>query len=370
MLFWLLILAFVISVIITKRFSAQVTVARIIAALFISGLTSAIWYINQLHSRSHLNLIWQVITPTFYFLCFAFPVLFLLLYIILMLPKSFSKAKRRRSIFAIFFSIIMLTVTVDLIFMGFDAYFIEPNWIEVTHTIIKTPKWDKGARPLKIIQLSDLHIEKLGYREKNAINIVKNLKPDIIVLTGDYKNFDKGIPAVRQFMKSMNARYGVYAVDGNWTPMPSAAKLVTGTGVRMLNYNSAYIKTASGKLRLIGVPWHEYKLRYPHIPMKNLKPDEYVILLCHMPGISLHTPPGIDLILAGHTHGGQVRLPYLESTLYLNRINRHNQSGLSRLNNGTYLYVNRGIGMEGGWAPRIRFRCRPEISVITIRPEK
>ncbi|MHB0999503.1 MAG: metallophosphoesterase [Armatimonadota bacterium] len=311
---------------------------------------------------------WRVIEPMVELLCFVLPLLFLLFYVILMFPKNTGKSNRRSNVNGRLLSIVMLTAAFDLLLMGTYAYLIEPNWLEVTQTDITTSKWRQDTKPLKIVQLSDLHIEKFGYREKRTISMVNNLKPDIIVLTGDYKNFDKGVSAVRLFFQSLNAKFGVYAVDGNWTPMPSVEKLTSGTGVSLLNYDNIDVDTDSGRLRLIGIPWHEARWHKPHIPLKRVRQDEYVILLCHMPNIARNTPDAIDLVLSGHTHGGQVRIPFVESIIDMPNIHKNRLAGLIKLDNGKLMYVTRGIGMEGGWAPRIRFRCRPEISVITISP--
>jgi uncharacterized protein len=77
----------------------------------------------------------------------------------------------------------------------------------------------------------------------------------------------------------------------------------------------------------------------------------------------------VDLLLAGHTHGGQIRIPGLGPLVTFANIKRKSAAGLSRLNGGGYMYVNRGLGMEGGKAPRIRLFCRPEVSVITVKPQ-
>ena len=89
--------------------------------------------------------------------------------------------------------------------------------------------------------------------------------------------------------------------------------------------------------------------------------------MSHMPESAQYAGPGVDLVLAGHTHGGQVRIPGIGPVITMSRIPRNQAAGLTKLPSGVLLYVNRGIGMEGGSAPRIRFLCRPEIAVFTIR---
>ncbi|MHB1457695.1 MAG: metallophosphoesterase [Armatimonadota bacterium] len=368
MLLIIFILALIASLVITARFKYQVTPTRLIISLVLSGIASIIWYIRELANRSEMDLKWQVIGPTFQLVCFVFPLLFLAIFTILLLVKPKSVSKRKPNKAGTLFAFLMLFFTFGFMLIGIDSNFIEPNWIEVTHTSIKTSKWKKDAPPLKIVQLSDLHIERLGYRENRAISIVKELKPDIILLTGDYSDEGDATTLVQKFIGSLHAKYGVFAVDGNWTPLPSAEMLVEGTGARMLDNESVRIETGSGIMRLIGIRWSEGKSENPDIPMRGVgKRDEFSVLMCHLPDISFHSPRGIDLIVAGHTHGGQVRIPFLEATPEVTRLQRNRLAGLMELSNGTRMYINRGLGMEGGPAPRIRFRCRPEISVITIR---
>lgn len=370
MLFLLLlifILALIASIIITRHFTYQITFMRLAASLVLSGIISAIWYMQQLVIRSDMSLKWQVIGPTFQLVCFVFPLLFLAIFTILLfiVHRDISRVKRNKT--GVISAFLMFVITTALMLIGIDANFIEPNWIEVTYTTIKTGKWKKDAPPLRIVQLSDLHIDGLRYRENRAIGIVRELKPDVIMLTGDYKNRTRAIPDVQKFIGSLHAKYGTYAVDGNWTPLPSARKLVEGTDAVMLDGESMKISTRSGTMRIIGIRWDEGKREHPSIPMQGVgSRDEFSVLMCHLPDIAFHSPPGIDLILAGHTHGGQVRIPFLESSAEVTRLQRNRLAGLMELDNGTKMYINRGLGMEGDPAPRIRFRCRPEISVITI----
>ena len=367
MLFIIFIVAIIAAIKITNRFTYQITVKRLIASLALSGVISIIWYSQQLLNRSDMGLKWQVIGPTFQLICFIFPLFFLSIFSILLFIKPKIAARRKMNRPGIIFSFLMFFFTIESMMFGFYAHYIEPNWIEVTHTSIKTSKWEKSAQSLKIVQLSDLHIEKLGYRENRAIEIIRELKPDIIVLTGDYGNRTNAIPRVQTFFGSLSAKYGVYTVDGNWTPLPSAKVLVEGTDVVMLDNENMKIKTNSGILRLIGLRWGGGRSDNPNIPMAGVgNHDEFSILMCHLPDIMFHSPPGIDLILAGHTHGGQVRIPFLEGSAEVTRLQRNRLAGLMELSDGTRMYINRGLGMEGGPAPRIRFRCRPEISVITI----
>jgi predicted MPP superfamily phosphohydrolase len=94
---------------------------------------------------------------------------------------------------------------------------------------------------------------------------------------------------------------------------------------------------------------------------------EFHIVLGHAPDFALGNVQG-DLFVAGHTHGGQVRLPIIGPIITFSRVPRHMAAGVTELAGGRTLVVSRGTGMERGYAPRMRFLCRPELVVIEIAP--
>jgi uncharacterized protein len=101
--------------------------------------------------------------------------------------------------------------------------------------------------------------------------------------------------------------------------------------------------------------------------MKEVPPDAYSIFVYHYPDEIYAVAGKVDLYCAGHTHGGQVALPLYGALLTLSRFGKRFEAGLYEVD-GTQLYVNRGIGMEGSGAPRVRFFARPEITVYEIGP--
>jgi predicted MPP superfamily phosphohydrolase len=103
--------------------------------------------------------------------------------------------------------------------------------------------------------------------------------------------------------------------------------------------------------------------------LNSVPSDAFKLVLYHYPDLikevaALH----VDLYCAGHTHGGQVALPFYGALITLSKYGKKYEAGLYR-EGQTLLYVNRGIGMEGGPAPRVRFCARPEVTVIEISPE-
>lgn len=127
-------------------------------------------------------------------------------------------------------------------------------------------------------------------------------------------------------------------------------------------------KTLAGdvEVQLVGAAWGRTDAL--HTAVDALRPDRLTILLYHMPDEMESIPPGkVDLYLAGHTHGGQVALPLYGAMLTLSRLGKRFEGGMYRVGD-TWLNVSRGIGMEGGRVPRVRFCSRPEVVLIEIHP--
>jgi predicted MPP superfamily phosphohydrolase len=239
---------------------------------------------------------------------------------------------------------------------------IEPHWLETTYTTIKT---SKIRLPVRIVVVADIQTTQLGNYEKRVLRKAVAMKPDIILFTGDYLQADKdyGIKA-KEFNDYLNkirlkAILGVYAVAGNnessdWRELFKGLGVKGDSGIR--NYKAGEITITTGD----AVGWSTPQINRTAV-------GGYRIVLAHFPDIAL-TNVKADLIVAGHTHGGQVRLPFIGPVFNHSKIPLRWTSGLNTLPNGNLLYVSRGIGMERGWAPRIRFNCRPELAVIDLVP--
>lgn len=368
MVFVIILLALVSAAIMSRRLCIGSTASRIygslLGSLVMSVSATAFWCIRKLVGTPNTNL-WRLIAVSFHALCFTFPLLFIGIYVILVYGRRRPKC-RHAGVVPLLFSTVLLSGAVGLLISGIYALKIEPNWVQVTHTTIRTGKLKASAPPLRIVQLSDLHIDQWGYRENRTLGLVSRLKPDLILLTGDYTNFAARYPEVRRFMKGLHARYGVYAIHGNWNPAPDVDKCLEGTGVQVIEYKHELLQTDSGPIMLAGIPWFAWG-DSSHVLSGVRLSDAFVILMSHMPEGADFAPSGVDLVLAGHTHGGQVRIPGIGPVITLSQVRRDRAAGLSKLPNGILLYVNRGIGMEGGGAPRIRFLCRPEVAVFTVR---
>ena len=243
------------------------------------------------------------------------------------------------------------------------ARLVEPYWPEVTHARVESAKL---SRPIRIAHISDVHSDPVARLEPRLPDLIAAERPDVIVFTGDAINSPDGAANFRTLMKRLAAIAPTYAVRGNWDVWYwSGIDLFGGTGVTELSGTAVQLP-GRADVWIAGVPVGELDA----VPgMLDAIPRGAVSLfLYHYPDeIEDVARRGVDLYLAGHTHGGQVALPLYGALVTLSRHGKRFESGLYRVG-GTALYVNRGIGMEGGSAPRVRFMARPEVTIIELEP--
>jgi len=245
------------------------------------------------------------------------------------------------------------------------GYFIEPKWIEVKTVEIPTSKLKQTG--IRLVQFSDLHCTGKAANEKKLVEMINGLKPDIVVFTGDTINTRRALPLFKETLKSIYAPLGKFAVRGNfdvdyWPPVD----FFTGTGFIELNGNSVEIGKNGEKFQITGVSCEKEDEIGP--VLKNIPADRFSIFLHHFPDlIEDLNGQNVDLYLAGHTHGGQIALPFYGAIITLSQFGKKYESGEYKVGS-TILYVNRGIGMDKFPAPRVRFFARPEITVFEIHP--
>ncbi len=279
--------------------------------------------------------------------------------------------------------ILFVICLLELAAMGVKVYgmFVGPFQLSVSTVPIPSPAFLPN-RPLRIVHLTDLHIERYAYLETHTLEIVAELQPDLILLTGDYTNSDyvasslanspETYQAVRTFLNGLSAPYGVYGVAGNveyFTTQPIADTSDTPQ-ITWLENQVARLELPGGDLYLVGVHFSEIGQDPAEMArlMEEVPAGAYSILLYHKPTmIPQAAEAGVNLYLAGHTHGGQIRLPWVGSPFHGDLLGSEEDVGLSVFG-GTITYVSRGIGMEGLGLPRIRINCPPEIVLLELSP--
>lgn len=257
-----------------------------------------------------------------------------------------------------------------------DSMWGEPFRIGLTRLEYRSTKLD-NAPPIRILHLTDFHVERLTYREDKVLDLIESLRPDMIVYTGDLLSFSyiddsRAQVECRSLMSKLRAPLGVFAVAG--TPLVDTQPVlesVLGELDNICLLNDSIISLPNyPDMKIIGLSCtHDSKLDGARLAqlVKSLPADDYKMLLYHAPDLMPEASQlNIDLVLCGHTHGGQIRLPWfgalVTSSIYWKRY----EMGEYREGN-TIMYVSRGIGMEGKGMPRMRFLCQPEVELISLR---
>ncbi len=238
-----------------------------------------------------------------------------------------------------------------------DGFLIESDWIEVTRHKISTPL----AAPLKIAHLSDLHTYGVGRRERRLLALLETERPDLIVVTGDTLAGSGSYEMCRQLLARLHAPLGVWVVRGNWEnwrPLKGERAFYASAGVNFL-LNEA--RQAREGVWMLGLDDPSSGSPNFAAALKGVPRDAFVIALFHSPFYFDQVVSRCPLALAGHTHGGQVRLPFLRP-LWLPRGSGRFLAGWYE-QGGSRMYVSRGVGTS---VLPVRFLCRPELAVITV----
>jgi predicted MPP superfamily phosphohydrolase len=245
-----------------------------------------------------------------------------------------------------------------------DSVLIEPHWSRVTRIELTSPKLEEA---ITLAVLADIQTDSPGKFEREVLDIVQTEKPDLILLAGDYiqvrdpEDHQKQSERLNQILRDANlsAGLGIYAIRGNvdwnsWNDIFQGIDVRTIEGTETLDL---------GPISLTGLGLLDSTNPSLHIDGE----ENFHIVMGHSPNFSLGEIEG-DLLLAGHTHGGQVKLPGIGPLLTISVVPRNWAAGLTEIEPDKYLLVSHGIGLERGHAPRMRFLCRPELIFVTLIP--
>lgn len=241
---------------------------------------------------------------------------------------------------------------------------IEPRWLEVSNPRITSPALD---RPVKLALVADLQTDRWGRFERGIFDRVDAWQPDLVLFAGDYLQPD-GMPEFNELLPDLQravtrtcsaAELGCVAVRGDVDP-EEWPLIFAPAGGRAVEESTTM---ELGPLTLTALSPADARSSDPPVPAT----DRFHVVLGHAPDFAT-AGLGADLLLAGHIHGGQVRLPGLGPLLTLSRVPRAWATGRTELPTGGTLYVSRGLGMERGDAPRLRMFCRPELVLVELQP--
>lgn len=266
---------------------------------------------------------------------------------------------------------------VSLMLLGEGLYVwareVEPFRLEVTTATVTSPRLASLPAPLRVACVADLQTDAITAYEISVFDRLVELQPDLVLFLGDYVQLPQGeveaeLPKLRAQIARLSPRLGMFAVDGDcdWA----------AGGVRGVFAGTSVTPLVDGDAQLPGVPIavHGLSRMRSRAPLdaalvKKLGGERFPIVIGHAPDFMLAALRGLDadaLFVAGHTHGGQVQLPWFGPLLTLSRAPRWLCGGGVFREGGCWLVCSRGIGMERELAPRLRFLCRPQLIVLEL----
>jgi predicted MPP superfamily phosphohydrolase len=268
---------------------------------------------------------------------------------------------------------------------AFDAFAIEPRFALITqHWHIRHPHWPASAKPLRIGILADIHAIEPYMPPSRIAAIVHELNrqsPDIIFLLGDYVGSLSRFPVIEvpvsewsPALASLNAPLGIYAVLGNhdwWTgSVPEIRRTFYKEKIELLENRAVKISRNGFEFWVAGLgdQLARGKRGFDDLPgtMRRIKDDAPVILLAHEPDIFVRVPSRVTLTLAGHTHGGQVYIPFIGRPVTGSNYGQRFAYG-HLIEQDRHLVVSAGLGLSV--AP-VRFLVPPEITMVTLSAAK
>lgn len=267
------------------------------------------------------------------------------------------RAKHRLAMTALFSSILIAGI-------GVYSFWIEPFWLEVSYVQVHSKRL---TQPVRIVVLADIQTDHVGNYERATLLRAMQEKPTLILLPGDF--IQERRPKLRAelyeqlrvaFRQAGLDRIAAVAVGGDHDPVEWPTLFDESATVKFVETGSVDI----GELHITGLTMEDSAN-----PKLVVNPsDKFHIVVGHRPDFALSAHMPAELLVAGHTHGGQVRLPFIGPLITYSEVPRSWAAGVTQLQENKMLSVSRGIGMERDLAPRLRFLCRPQIVVIDLIP--
>jgi predicted MPP superfamily phosphohydrolase len=258
--------------------------------------------------------------------------------------------------------------------MGIYAFFIEPNRLVMHEEVIQLADWPASFDHLKVAVLSDLHVgspfitlDKL----QMIVSKVNQTEPDMIVLLGDFVIQDVWggefvePEIIAENLKGLRARYGVFAVLGNhdwWYDGARVRRALEAVGIRVLDDEVLRIEQNGQAIWLAGLRDAWTNQTDVEGTLRKVTDENPIIVLTHNPDLFPRIPSRVILTLAGHTHGGQVNLPFVGRLKVPSEFGQRYAAG-HILEDNHHLFVTTGIGTS---IIPVRFRVPPEIVILTL----
>jgi uncharacterized protein len=261
-----------------------------------------------------------------------------------------------------------LILIIGILVIFFGAYsLIEPYLIETKEITIESDQIPAEFDGKRIVFLTDIHYGPFFSKDRlnKLVNQTNELKPDMILLGGDYVTNDPSVvDTVFSSLSNLNAPLGVYGVLGNNDPENKSIQAMQNAGITYIGNKAVWIGTNTSRIRVGGVGDMDTDVPNQLPTLEGVTPEDYVILVSHKPDyFEKVSKSKIDLQLSGHTHGGQITFFGLWAPFINSKYGQKYVTGLKKSDNNTMIISN-GVGMV--WAP-VRFFARPQIIIITLK---
>lgn len=257
--------------------------------------------------------------------------------------------------------------------IGIYATHIAPFRLTVERIDVAVDAERTGSDPVRLAVLADLQTSHVGDHERAAVRAVMDARPDLVVLPGDVFQGDeeqlrRNGAGVRELLEGLTAPGGVYLVEGD-TDRWGDIRRVVPDHVVLLDDEVVDVAVGDRTVRLGGTRLAHATPSADAVRRQLVDSDaEITVLVSHRPGAVWGLPAGsgVDLVVAGHTHGGQVALPWIGPPVTLSTVPRDVGAGGLHELDGNPIYVSRGVGMERGEAPQVRFGVPPTVGILDL----
>jgi predicted MPP superfamily phosphohydrolase len=256
--------------------------------------------------------------------------------------------------------------------VGIYATHVEPRWLRTDRATLDVAVVD--GDPIRVGVIADLQTTRITDHERRAIDRLMAEEPDLILLAGDYlqsdgPEFRAELPEARDLLAELSAPGGVFLVQGD-VDSPERMELLTeGLDVEWLDHEVVSTEVGGRRIHLGGIPpsFASAESRATIASLAEHSSEDLRILVSHRPDAVYEVPEGgADLVVAGHTHGGQVALPFIGPPITLSNVPRDVAAGGLHEVDGVPIYLSVGVGLERHNAPQVRFGVRPSIGVLTL----
>jgi uncharacterized protein len=260
--------------------------------------------------------------------------------------------------------------------VGVYASLVEPSRLDVDHHTLTLDPVRDGRAPITVAVLTDVQTTHVGTHEHRAVDAVLAARPDLIVVPGDvhqgdHASFERALPGFRELLGRLAAPGGVYAVTGDVDSSGRLQAMARGTAVRVLADEIITTQVGDRTVTIAGLSVSSDPSA-PSAVASELESrpgtGDVRILLAHRPDVvlPLPAPARTDIVIAGHTHGGQVSIPFIGPLMTMSRVPRTVAAGGLHDLDGRHILVGRGVGMERGQAPPLRFGVVPNVPVLRL----